>query len=60
MAIKNRVPAGANSEWQRWRRKADQEWDLAGMARQDGDMDACARHTEKAREYSILAREALG
>lgn len=59
MAIKNHVPAGANDEWRRWRRKADQEWDLAGMARQDGDMAACERHTQKAREYSLRAAEAL-
>jgi hypothetical protein len=33
------------------RRKADQEWDMAGLARQDNDMKAAAEHTEKAREY---------
>ena len=35
----------------RLRRKADQEWDMAGLARQDGDIPDSIRHTEKAREY---------
>lgn len=30
-------------------RKADQEWELAGLARQDGDREAERRHTERAR-----------
>lgn len=41
----------------RYRRKADQEWELAGCARQDGDTEDEKRHTELAREYSRLAAE---
>lgn len=37
--------------------KADQEWDMAGLARQDGDAEAEKRHTAQAREYERLARE---
>lgn len=36
---------------QRLRRKADQEWDMAGLARQDRDPTDEKRHTDKAREY---------
>jgi hypothetical protein len=33
-----------------WRQKrADQEWEMAGLARQDGDHKAAAIHTERAR-----------
>lgn len=39
--------------------KANQEWDLAGLARQDGDMAASARHTAKAREYTAQARDGM-
>lgn len=38
-------------------RKADQEWEMAGLARQDGDTADEKRHTELAREYERLARE---
>lgn len=41
-----------------YRMKADQEWELAGLARQDGDHQDALKHTEKAREYQRLAREA--
>lgn len=41
-----------------YRRKADQAWELAGCARQDGDKADEARWTEKAREYDKLAAEA--
>jgi hypothetical protein len=40
-----------------YRRKANQQWDLAGLARQDGDKKAEAEHTEKAREYDQLAND---
>lgn len=36
---------------QRLRRKRDQEWDMAGLARQDGDAADAARHTELALKY---------
>jgi hypothetical protein len=41
----------------RWTRKADQEWDMAGLARQDGDREAERQHTERAREYERKAHE---
>lgn len=37
-------------------RKADQHWEMAGLARQDGDKADEARHTELAREYEKKAR----
>ena len=37
--------------------KADQEWDMAGLARQDRDMKDAERHTAKAREYERRIRE---
>ena len=39
------------------RRKADQHWDLAGMARRDGDKADEERHTKLAREYGQKFRE---
>lgn len=47
-----------NPEAERFLRKADQEWDLAGLARQDGDVADEQRHTEKAREFTRMAHEA--
>jgi hypothetical protein len=41
------------------RRKADQAWELAGLARQDNDRADAARHTEDARKHERLYREAL-
>ena len=38
-------------------RKADQQWELAGCARTDGDRQAEQSHTDKAREYEQLARD---
>ncbi len=59
MAIRDRRPAGANADYDRYRRKSNQEWDMAGLARQDGDAKAAEKHTAAAREYDRLAREAL-
>ncbi len=39
------------------RRKADQHWDMAGLARQDGDMADAERHTKLAREFEAAWRE---
>lgn len=39
------------------RRKADQAWDLAGCARQDGDKADEERWTKIAREHQRLATE---
>lgn len=40
-----------------YRIKADQEWEMAGLARQDGDHAAEKEHTRKAREYDAMALE---
>lgn len=40
------------------RRKADQAWELAGLARQDRDTFDEQRWTRKAREYETMARGA--
>lgn len=44
----------------RLRRKADQEWDMAGLARKDGDHPAALQHTANAREYERLWKETMG
>lgn len=36
----------------RLRRKRDQEWELAGCARQDGDVKDEALHIAKAQDYA--------
>jgi hypothetical protein len=36
---------------ERLRRKANQEWEMAGLARQDGDTKAATQHTLSARWY---------
>lgn len=59
VAIRNKIPDGATPEYLRYRRKADQEWEMAGLAWQDGDPAAERRHIAQAREYERLAREAL-
>lgn len=38
--------------------KADQHWDMAGLARQDGDTRDEEKHTKLAREYQEKARNA--
>lgn len=48
-----------NQEIERLRRKRDQEWELAGLARQDGDTKDEAIHTANAREYSRQLGEIL-
>jgi hypothetical protein len=37
------------------RRKADQHWEMAGLAHQDGDTVDALRHTKLAREWDRLA-----
>ncbi len=51
MAIRTRSGPRLPDDQERLRRKADQEWDMAGLARQDGDSADAARHTANAREY---------
>jgi hypothetical protein len=41
-----------------YRRKADQHWEMAGLARQDGDHKDEQKHTKLAREFDALAKEA--
>ena len=59
MAIKtkNHKDLGQSDEYFRYRRKADQAWDLAGLARQDGDVNEMQRYTEVARELEKIVRE---
>lgn len=44
---------------ERLRRKARQHWESAGLARQDGDRAEEKRHTDEARRYEYLVREAM-
>lgn len=43
---------------QYYRMKANQHWEMAGLARADGDKADEQRHTAKAREFDKLASEA--
>ena len=45
------------TEIERLRRRANQEWEMAGLARQDGDHAAEAKHTAEARRLDRQARE---
>jgi hypothetical protein len=61
MAIKDarlqRALDSGNSEQARLLRKASQEWDMAGLAREDGDHRAATEHMSKAKEYERQAKE---
>lgn len=39
------------------RRKADQHWEMAGLARQDGDHKDAAKHTQAAKEWQERAAQ---
>ena len=39
------------------RRKADQHYEMAGLARQDGDAADAARHLKLAKEYDAKVKE---
>lgn len=39
------------------RRKADQHWELAGLARQDLDPEDANRHTKLAQTWEVRAHE---
>lgn len=56
MAIRTRRPG---EKWppSRNQRKADQHWDIAGLARKDGDKKEEERNTNLAREYQKKAAE---
>lgn len=43
----------------RLRRKADQHWEMAGLARKDEDEKDEDFHTKKAREYEQMLREGV-
>ena len=47
------------SSLERLRRKRDQEWELAGLARQDGDTADELKHTQLAQDYARQIKEAL-
>ena len=51
MAIRNAEPRSDNLHIERLRRKRDQAWEMAGLARQDGDSADQKRWTDEAREY---------
>lgn len=51
MPIKNKPMSNPTPEKERLRRKANQHWDMAGLARQDGDTKDAERHTKLARDY---------
>ncbi len=57
MALRNKGYPSGDAMRDRLRRKADQEWDMAGLARQDGDHADAAKHTAAAREYERQLRE---
>lgn len=40
-----------------YRMKADQHWDMAGMARKDSDKADEKKHTDLAREYELIWRD---
>lgn len=58
MAIKT-ILKSDNPEYLRYRRKADQAWDLASLARQDGDTKDEIKYTEEARKYEKFAEESI-
>jgi hypothetical protein len=58
MALKTKLHSD-DPEYVALMRKSDQEWELGGLARQDGDKKAMEEHYEKAREYQRQANEIL-
>ncbi len=42
-----------NWSLEKLRRKRDQAWEMAGMARQDGDKVDEEKHTKDARKYQV-------
>jgi hypothetical protein len=56
MAIKTKLRSN-NPEYIRLMRKSDQEWELGGLARQDGDTKDMEKHYELARKYQREAQE---
>lgn len=58
MAI-NKEPRTDDQHLERLIRKRDQAGDMAGLARQDGDMVDCEKKTNEAKEYSRQISEYL-
>ena len=56
MSIKTKLHS-TNPEYVRLMRKSDQEWEMAGLARQDGDKADADKHTALARKYQQEAAE---
>lgn len=57
MAIRNAEPRSNDPVLERLRRKRDQAWDMAGLARQDGDMVDAAKQTAAAKDYQRQINE---
>jgi hypothetical protein len=57
--MRPRFPITGDEYLDRLRRKEDQEWDMAGLARQDRDTVGEANHTEKARKLQRQIAEYL-
>ena len=51
----DKIEEGRSIEY--YQRKRDQHWEMAGLARQDGDHKDEERHMNLAREYSRIIRE---
>lgn len=60
MAIKNAEPRTDDEVLERMKRKRDQAWDMAGLARQDGDTADAQRRTDEARDWSRQIKEHMG
>lgn len=59
MTYRNKEPVTDDAQLERLKRKRDQEWEMAGLARQDRDEAAAKKHTENARDYSRQIAEYL-
>lgn len=61
MSIRTRNPnePRGSDGLERLRRKRDQAWETAGLARQDGDKDDEKRRTDEVREYQRQIAEYL-
>lgn len=57
MALRNKGYPSGDPQRDRLRRKADQEWDMAGLARQDDDHADAERHTDNARDFERQLRD---
>lgn len=51
------LPTPNDQALARMRRKADQEWEMAGLARLDRDMPAAEKHAAAAQEWERMIKE---